>query len=495
MAGSKPSVKKSSSLLPIRRLIEDFNLGAAAKKNIPSAKTLLLTLTAFIIMFLVVIGCDGPEAEEQGVDWLPENEEERAAKFEEDEEPEPLPLEPVDWSSLIVAYTHEGGIMLKMGEETPYKFLEGPGDYNPSLAPDGQSMIFNRVFDFELEFYEDGIYSGSGHELWVAEIPSGQTRVLANQNILRKGKGMTVEEAFPILLPWRLTWLDEGSTVAFTLYYGMHVYNITAYDLLVADLVESVVTEVLPDQHGGHYAFSPDRHKVVVADSSSVSLADANGENRSEVLTFEPFPSGYEISFTPQPVWAEDSSYALVAIPDPYPMGPGGGGSFSETAYTTIWQITAEGALEALFDIYWPVMEDIVSGTLFSPDGRYVFHQSLELEERISQISSIDGTLEIPFPPAAFFGWATDSEKVLLMKDELYLAGIDGTIHELQFEDLESEIAEIYSLHWISPDRFVALADLDSGETILFAGTTGGETKIISTGLSPNSSFDAVLVD
>jgi len=401
---------------------------------------------------------------------------------------------PAELAKVVVAYEKDGRIMLAEGDSPPQPLTEGPEDYNPLLSPDGSYVLFKRQLHWENRVGYDGGYAGSSFDLWLINLSSGEYRPYITEDILHPAKDLPVGNYLPVIQAERFAWLDSGKKFAFITYGIAHVFNFNNNDLWVANLEGEEIIELLPDEMGGNFAFSPDGTLLLVANDYSVSLLDSEGNKRLEVLSFEGSAVDYELNFVPQPVWAPDSSYGLVALAEPGAFeNQNSALSFEEKGNVAIWKISRDGASEKLMDIHWPEYHELMSGMLFSPDCRYLINALDNEQVSESRLIDLEGTVLATYDYAfQVLSWSTDSQALILNNNELILVGVDGRQVSLPYT-LQYSYTPNTVPKWISPTAFVVIDQAEDAGNTLWLADLDGRAIVIDTGVG--NEFDALLID
>ena len=399
----------------------------------------------------------------------------------EEEETDADSEELEDQAVLVVVYEQEGRLMVAFGYNAPQLLTSGPNDGNPVISADGSQVLFQRRL-------VSGLAELSRFELWVIGIDGSDERPLVTLDMLPGEIGETIDTPGPVMLdrlPWQIAWVCDSANVAFNTIletgYGLTTYN----DLWIADTTTGSVNQVLPDGQGGSFAFSPDGSSLLVADEVSVSMMAADGSNRRELFRFPFVNTASEYAFIPQPVWAPDSSYGLVAISGPEPFGE------PEDSYTTLWRLPRTGNAEELMTITGFNLNQAMSGYIFSPDGEHIAYNEGAFMEGDTQIATLDGTIVTTNRYAYdYYGWSTDGSLIILYRDAPFLAGTTRPQQEL---DMPEEI-HAWSAHykWVGPKTYVGLDfSYFEEQTSLWVTEIDGQSRIIDTEVY---SFDAVLI-
>jgi|GEM_PF-1187502 len=393
---------------------------------------------------------------------------------------------PEEWAKLIVVYEKDGLLMLAKGGNTPQILIDELEFSSPLLSPDGKHLLYAITYYDEREGY-DGEYAGSYYDLWLTDLDVGTTKPFVTEEMLRPAKDLPIGKYLPWLSPIRVTWLNSGNKIAFVSHMTAHVWGFNNNDLWLADLVTGEVIELLPDEMGGSFAFSPDGALLLVANSTSVSLMDSSGDQRLEVLKFSSISVDYEKSYVPQPVWAPDSSYGLVALigPDSFSLSAKAN-SFEEPGNVEIWKIYRDGSTEKLLDINWPQYHELMTGNIFSPDSRSIV-SSLE-SDLVSgaRLINLEGEIITTFDYfSTIINWSPDGRMLLVKKDDqLVMLRTDG--REVSYPYASAN-------KWTSPTKFVVLQETQLEGYELWLVDLNGRKIMIDTGVS--GEFDALLID
>ena len=400
------------------------------------------------------------------------------------EEPAGEEDEDVTEPVLLVAYSIDEGLMLSVGFNAPRPLTGGHKDYDPLLSPDGSKVMFKRVSEVTAE-------GQVRSDLWLVNADGTGERLLVEAGDLPGEMGYLIDVPQKVLLdriPLQISWLKDGSGILFNtclnLDYSLQTYN----DLWFVPLQGGTLQQVLRDGTGGSFALSPDNRWLMVADHGSVSVIDlAEGFNEGRVLLDYSFVNtASEIAFTPQPVWAPGSDYALVAIPEPDPFGDP-----DLQPEIDIWQLFPAEQAEFKCTVYSDNIWDAMTGEMFSPDGQHFAYITGPFLAGQTHIARLDGTTVNTFDYVYdFMGWSRDGSLLILYTDIPYLAGLQRPQEELPTHEDVGAFSAVYK--WVSADTYVGLDDSYFNETpLLWVTTIDGPARLIDRNVS---SFDALLV-
>jgi hypothetical protein len=175
-----------------------------------------------------------------------------------------------------------------------------------------------------------------GEELRVVRSDGGGERALVTTANLA-----AMEPRQPGVLLYRFEWVPGTHLVAFNTKLRAEMGLILANDLNQVDADTLVLTRLLPPGQGGEFYYAAGGRQIAIVDPESISLVDADGGSRRQVLAYEPVMTYSEYRYYVQPAWSPDGAFLRVAIPpaDPFaqPLQP-----------TGIWHVPADGSAARL---------------------------------------------------------------------------------------------------------------------------------------------------
>lgn len=392
-----------------------------------------------------------------------------------------------DLDRLVVVYEKNGALNLIVGGGTPQPLTEGADDSHPLLSPDGSKVLFRR-------YQHLGPSGLPRFELWMVNLDGTNVRPLVTLDHLPGTTGKPMGSEITVLLdrlPWHVRWKENSKEVVFNTLIEGGYGLLTNNDLWLADVLSGAVTQILPDGLGGSFAFSPDGSALIVADDTSVSIMDAGGESRRELISFPFVNTASEYAFIPQPAWAPDGSYGLVAISGPEPFGD----SDNEERFTSIWMLPRGGDAVELFKVYGWNLDAAMSGNIFSPNCEYIAFAEGDSPDGSFNIAAPDGSIIATFDYARVnHGWSADNRLLILEGEEPFLAGIDRPKQVLQLPagaDARSTGYRWVEYRWVGSAVYIGLEWNYNGKNQLFVTEVDGEVLIID---SEVGSFDALII-
>lgn len=432
-----------------------------------------------LLIFLFIQGCGSAPEPGNNEDVAPLPDLADAALDEAAGEAAEEDITDEDAGVLLVVYSIDGFLTLSVGFNAPVTLTEGFGDFSPIISPDGSMVLFKRSAGLS----PAGV---NRFDLWVVNLDgSNARRLVAAYELPGEMMGDSGSVHFD-RLPYQIAWLPDSSGVVFNSMLAVGYGEMTFYDLWVADLVSGSVTQVIADGQGGNFAYSPDGSKLMVADSTTVSIFDASFENRRQLLIYPFVNTASEFAFTPMPVWAPDGSYALVAIPDPTIDD-----NNIDIDAGEIWQLplTGETRLVSTFSGYYRYAA--ISGAIFSPDGLHFAYYSGPFMKGKLNISTLEGEIVNSFEYGVeVLEWSTDGSLITLYADTPYLAGLERAVEELPMHDETYGWRADYK--WVGPSTYVGLDfSYFLEDTTLWVTEIDGSSRIIDYGAHY---FDAVII-
>lgn len=375
--------------------------------------------------------------------------------------PTPIPLH--------IVYVSDGNVYLWIegGSPTP---VTSTGDAEDiKISDDGQVIAFARQVDDTHE------------ELWAVNSDGTNLRNLVN------AADFDAMATDPDALTTNLAefdWVPGTHTLAFNIHPvymgpGYFIYN----DLRLVDADTAAQTLLLPDGQGGRFHYSPDGSKLAVVTSEQVSILDADGTNRHDVLTYPIVLTYSEYIFYPQPVWMPDGSALRIVIPphdslaDPRPP-------------SAVWHIPADGSAPTkLLDVVTiPFFVDIPA---LSPDAQKIAYlQAVTPGDDMNRelhLANADGSEDTMYDTGniRFEAWSPSVDHFIYSQN-----GENPKVGQLGTSPAPiGGASQIRDVTWIRDNEYLYL-NRESGSWELWYGSLGGFNSLIDSSSGDLISYD-----
>jgi Tol biopolymer transport system component len=319
---------------------------------------------------------------------------------------------------------------------TPTRLTNSGGIYGVSVAPDGSQVVFNRPGNT------------ATYSLWMANRDGSELRRLLSEGELAK---MSAVKDSAGARADNLTWLPGTHTLAFNITPtfdgpGLQRNN----DLWLLDTDRNDLRQLLPPGKGGMFTFSPNGQKIAVITPEKISLVNADGTGRKEVLSYPQVITYSEYLYYPEPHWAPDSNSLMVAIPPADPLA-------DPPQKTTVYRIAADGSPAIRMG---EISVNFLTPVAFAPDltklaylssGTQPASNILELHIAPSDLNGdrILATGEVTQPV-----WAPDSNRLAYT-----LSGSERpTLAVIESGDLPLvDVSNALDIHWVDDQRVMFL--------------------------------------
>ena len=228
-------------------------------------------------------------------------------------EPTPMPI--YGPFVLHVAFVKDDNVWLWTEEQEAVPLTTIGGVDDVKISDDGAIIAFTH-----------------GGELWVVNRDGTGERPLVTAEAFAAMERR--EPEFRVAL-YRYAWVGRTHTLAFNTRLDTGYGLVLNDDLRLVNADTAELAVLLPPGQGGEFVYSPDGSQVAIATPGDIFLADADGANPREALSYTPVATASEFRYYPEPVWSADSSALRVAIapPDPYVERP----------QTSIWALRTDG--------------------------------------------------------------------------------------------------------------------------------------------------------
>jgi Tol biopolymer transport system component len=416
--------------------------------------------------------------------------------------PTPIPAPTELRVAFVKATEHGNNVWLwKEGEVEAVPLTKDGGVGDVKISDDGEIVAFTRG-DGLWMVMASGVNEGSPAE--------GRQLVSAEDFAAMEARDPELEVALN-----RFEWVPGTRILAFNTRLRMEIGLVLNDDLHLVNADTLERTTLLPPGEGGEFTYSPDGSQMAIVTVGSISLVDADGSNRREVLTYTPVAAHSEAPYYAQPVWAADSGSLRVVIP---PVD-----SFAQpSADASVWHIATDGRPATLLR-HIPMAQ--MSQPAISSDLRYIAHlymvqsdraprselliTDLELDATITYFPRTDSETEVApedeeaivYNPMAgeIYGWAPGPAHADGERSLAFLAQTEpGLPFQAQIGQLGGDVVPAHSetevvvdVRWVDADRYLFLAQSPKGWDILL-GEIGGPVTGVAGVVGSLSAYDFV---
>jgi hypothetical protein len=308
--------------------------------------------------------------------------------------PEPLILELLTFKA---AYVKDGNVYY-WEEGSAVLPLTSSGDaFDVRLSDDGDVIAFTRGPDY----YQQ--------ELWAINSDGSNLRLLVDQTTLSTyitNRNMVSARIYSFEFKPN-THQIAFNTQQTSLGPGLFIND----DLRIVDADSTALTTILSPGDAGNFFYSPDGTKVGLVTNELVSVVNANGTGRIDLLAFPSVITYSEYQYYPPLYWRDDGSAIRVIIPPEDPMA-------SPPEVTRIWNLPADGSPPTTLMTMVTVAFPLNSATLSKNGARVAYLDQLTTGDPPTydlHLANADGSGDVVYAtgPLAFFGWGTDGEYFL----------------------------------------------------------------------------------
>jgi hypothetical protein len=277
-------------------------------------------------------------------------------------------------------------------------------------------------------------------------------------------------------------WVPGSHTVAFNTRKVAEGPGLMPYDdlrLVEADTLEQAA--LLSPGEGGDFHYSADGRQVAIVSPQQISLMDADGGNRRDVLAYSPVTTYSEVRFYARPVWAMDSRSLGVAIPPTDPLA-------QPSQPTGIWHIpTDERPASLLSEIHAEALNG--RHLAVSPDlSRVAYVAQPEgalprAETGPLFITDLRSGETVTYHPHVheIYGWAPDSERFSFLGDGERPKAQIGQLGTGPFPAHSGDYAVVLDVYWIDAEHYLFSARRDDQGWDIVLAEVGGSSRVLAT--------------
>jgi Tol biopolymer transport system component len=378
--------------------------------------------------------------------------------------PEPAPETPMPQSDGILraAYIKDGNLWLWTEANGPQALTSSGNVSDVYLSDDGMLAAFTRQVD---DFHS---------EIWVVNTDGAGERLLVSTADIEAMVSNRSQDASGVA-PHQIAWIPGTHALAFNTRQSFMVGFLVNDDLRLVNAASGEQVTLLPTGAGGMFYFSPDGSQIAITTPNKLFLVNTDGSNRrDDLLTYEEVLTASEYRFYAEPVWLNDSSALLVAIPPRDPLA-------ARDQATTIWRVPSDGS--PAIQLGGVPATFFGGGVAFSPNQtKLIYQREVGLPQdnlRELHVANHDLTEDrvlFTIPMLQFHGWAGDSQHFFFsagLDNQMQLGSLDGVTRSLM-----PEPGGFLSIRPVGTDRFLYLKE-DQGAWEFGLADLTGEKQVI----------------
>lgn len=447
------------------------------KKNLVFSLTLVLSflMTSLVACGVMQVGLETAAATTPDTAPQATDQPEPATPTEPASSPAHQPTETGE-AVLRVAYVKDENVWLWAQNLTSSALTTSGGVHDVRLSDDGQVVAFSRQID---EFHS---------ELWAVNRDGSNERRLVSVEDLQALEVRNPSPNAQSIIPHHFEWVPGTHILAYNtqqIFQGPGVF--LSDDLRLVNADDLSQSTLLPSGEGGEFYYSPDGSKIAVITPTLISIVQADGSSRFDMLIYERVLTYSEYEYYARPIWSSDSNYLRVAIPPAEALG-------EPPQLTTLWHIPADG--QAAYDLGSLQAAPFFGGEVtFSPDLTrmlYLVETGAPQENlRELHVANAGGSGDLLFltaPHMQLEGWAGSSTQFVFgLGDErsLQLGQAGGG-----YIPLTADPVNIANLRWLDGQYFLYVKAAPASWELRLERVGGDITRIDQgTGSLPQYDF------
>lgn len=305
--------------------------------------------------------------------------------------PEPLPDAP---PHLRIAFVKDGNVWFWEEGGAPMALTSLGDVLDVVLSDDGLVVAFVRQVDPTHEELHAVNTDGSGLRPLV--ISATFDTMISHPDALSA-------------VPYRLDFVPGTHTLAFSTRLTFEGPGLVLPDeLRLVDADSAALSILLAPGQAGDFYYSPDGSQIALVTADQVSVVNADGTNRRDLLSFPVVITYSEYNYYPPVLWSSGSDTLRAAIPPNDPMA-------NPPELTTVWHLPADGSPpNILMNMATaPFFQDTAT---LSPDINKVAYLVQIISGSPSPVelhlSNVDGSGDVIYDTGElrFEAWSTDGE-------------------------------------------------------------------------------------
>ncbi len=359
---------------------------------------------------------------------------------------------------LRVVYIKNGNVWVWQEGGAPLSLTSTGDAAQAAISDDGMWVAFTRQID------------PNRQSLWVMNTDgSGLLELVSTSDF---DMMVTHPDALSAV-PYTVDWVPGTHTVAFNTRLtfegpGLILNN----DLQLVNTDTAVLTQLLAPGDGGEFHFSPDGSLIALVTPEQISVVDASGGSRRDLLSFPVVLTYSEYNFYPVPIWTPDGSALRVAIPPADSLG-------DPSAPTRLWHLPVDASGGSTL-FRFVTVPSFISPPSISPDASRIVYlaplsgggpNDVELH-----IANVDGSDNLIYDTGnlIFESWSPDA-----VHFSYSMQGNNPKIGRLGNPPLSlAGVTMIRELRWVNENSFLYLNRL-SGSWELWRRELGTPGNLI----------------
>ena len=372
---------------------------------------------------------------------------------------------------LVVVFVKDGNVHLWTKSDGERSLTTTGSVIAVKISPSRKMVAFTRQVD---DFHA---------ELWAIDIDGSNERRLVSISALDDLSFEVRDTNAVAVNPGQFEWHPDLPILAFNTQQvfdgpGSSLLN----DLRWVNAKTGEILTILPPGSGGQFFYNSDGSQVAVSTPNSISLVEADGSNRRDVLVYDGVNTYSEYRFYAQPIWSPEGNFLRVAIPPSDPLA-------EPRLPTTLWYIPIDGSLASQVGSI-TAAPIVASEPIFSPDtARLIYlRETGEAAQNMNElhITNGDGSGDFVYQKAAQIileSWSTDSSRFTFQSgenQEMQLGGLtEGPT------PLTDNPYGILDVRWVDAKSFIYIRDRGGIFDLILWNIKGSSTPIYEGFISP----------
>lgn len=287
-------------------------------------------------------------------------------------------------------------------------------------------------------------------------------------------------------VPYRVAWAPGTHNLAFNTRLTFEGPGLILPDeLRLVDADTAALSVLMPPGTAGDFYYSPDGSQIALVNGTMISVVDANGTNRRDLLTFPMALTYSEYVYYPPVVWSPDISFLRTSIPPVEALAV-------PAQNTTLWHLPADGSTTNILTTLIPVpfFQEPVHISPELSKIAYLTEVSAGAPPIVDlHIANVDGSGDVIYDSGdrRFEAWSTDGEHFIFTEAGHYPKV--GRIGD-PAQDLLG-ITLMLDVKWVDETRFLYINRL-SGSWELWLRELGSPGVLLASSTGDRIVYDFV---